>query len=175
MKPCPPGWRSCCTPEVTSREFFERPAAYSRPLWERETVLILHGYATQSAAIDLESKFTEAAIGHVQVADYRNFAHGRHHWLARHGGASGVLAFVTPSDRKLADKTLRLLPEEVAVLRVDLAEDGVKGGLASLALALHLAGMAGEARGIDPGRPKVSDIRSQDLSPGRHAKPTFAA
>jgi len=118
-------------------------------------VLILHGYATQPAAIDLESKFTEAAIGHAQVADYRNFAHGRHHWLARHGDASGVLAFVTPSDRDLADKTLRLLPEEVAVLRVDLQDDGVSGSLAALALAIHLAGMAGEARGIDPGRPTV--------------------
>src|SRR5262249_35014170 len=138
----PPRLEELLHPGVTSGEFVRGLRQDSAPLWERKTVLILHGYATQSAAIDLESKFTEAAIGHAQVADFRNFAHGRHHWLARHGDASGVLAFVTPSDRELADKTLRLLPGEVAVLRVDLAEDGVRGGLASLALALHLAGMA---------------------------------
>jgi len=151
----PPRLEDLLHPGVTSAEFLGDLRRRSRALWGRETMLIIHGYATQPAAIDLESKFTEAAIGHAQVADYRNFAHGRHHWLARHGDASGVLAFVTPSDRELADKTLRLLPEEVAVLRVDLREDGVTGGLAALTLAVHLAGMAGEARGIDPGRPTV--------------------
>ncbi|MGO8671282.1 MAG: HAD hydrolase family protein [Capsulimonadaceae bacterium] len=151
----PPRLEDLLHPGVTSAEFLGDLRRRSRALWGRETMLILHGYATQPAAIDLESKFTEAAIGHAQVADYRNFAHGRHHWLARHGDASGVLAFVTPWDRELADKTLRLLPEEVAVLRVDLREDGVTGGLEALTLAVHLAGMAGEARGLDPGRPTV--------------------
>src|ERR1019366_5331536 len=33
------------------------------PLWPRETLLVLHGSSTRSAAIDLESKFTEAALG----------------------------------------------------------------------------------------------------------------
>lgn len=145
-------------PGMTSGEFFADIRSRSALLWERETVLVLHGYATQSAAIDLESKFTEAAIGHAQVADYRNFAHGRHHWLSRHGNTSGVLAFVTPSDRELADKTLRLLPEQVPIVRVDLGEDGIRGGLAALAITLHLVGLAGEAKGIDPGRPTVSNF-----------------
>jgi hydroxymethylpyrimidine pyrophosphatase-like HAD family hydrolase/fructoselysine-6-P-deglycase FrlB-like protein len=151
----PPKLEELLHPGVTSADFFDDLKLRSTNLWQRETVLILHGYATQPAAIDLESKFTEAAIGHAQISDYRNFAHGRHHWLARYGNATGVVALTTPSDRNMADKTLRLLPEEVAVLRVDLGDDGIKGALTSITLALHLAGLAAEARGIDPGRPSV--------------------
>jgi hydroxymethylpyrimidine pyrophosphatase-like HAD family hydrolase len=142
-------------PGEKAKDFFDGLRRQSRVLWERETTLILHGYSTQPGAVDLESKFTEAAIGHAQIADYRNFAHGRHHWLARYGEKSGVLAFVTPSEREVAEKTLGLLPEKVAVSRVNLPDGGVNGSLAAIALAIHLAGIAGEARGIDPGRPTV--------------------
>ena len=64
------------------------------PLWSRPTTLLLHGPSTRVGAIDLESKFTEAALGHLQLADYRNFAHGRHHWLAKRSETSAVLAFI---------------------------------------------------------------------------------
>ncbi len=83
------------------------------PLWSRPTILVLHGPSARIGAIDLESKFTEAALGHVQLADYRNFAHGRHHWLAKRGAASAVLAFVTADDRMLADRTLKLIPSDI--------------------------------------------------------------
>jgi fructoselysine-6-P-deglycase FrlB-like protein/hydroxymethylpyrimidine pyrophosphatase-like HAD family hydrolase len=142
-------------PGVAHDDFLADLRHRARPLWERQTLVVLHGYATQPAAVDLESKFTEAAIGHVQTSDYRNFAHGRHHWLARHGRDTGVLALATPREQELVDRTLRLLPDEVAVLRVDIGSDDAGGALKALALALYLAGMAGEARGIDPGRPKV--------------------
>ena len=54
--------------------------------------------------------FTEAALGHVQLADYRQFAHGRHHWLAKRGDSSAVIALGTEADATIMDKTLRLLP-----------------------------------------------------------------
>jgi hypothetical protein len=53
------------------------------PVLSRQTVVVLHGPSTVAAAVDLESKFTEAALGQVQVCDYRQFAHGLHHWLAK--------------------------------------------------------------------------------------------
>ncbi|MDZ4132446.1 MAG: sucrose-6-phosphate hydrolase, partial [Dethiobacteria bacterium] len=43
------------------------------PLWEKEHLLVLYGPATLPAAFDLESKFSEAALGSVLLADYRNF------------------------------------------------------------------------------------------------------
>ncbi len=124
-------------------------------LWQRPTLLVLHGNATRVGAVDLESKFTEAALGNLQVADYRNFAHGRHHWLAKRGESSGILAFTTPEDRKLAEKTLALVPREIPVIRVDFSGDLIRSSLASLLFSLHFTGWAGSARGIDPGRPGV--------------------
>jgi hydroxymethylpyrimidine pyrophosphatase-like HAD family hydrolase/fructoselysine-6-P-deglycase FrlB-like protein len=125
-----------------------------RVLWERQTLVVLHGNATQPAAADLESKFTEAALGNLQIADYRNFGHGRHHWLARHGPSSAVLALVTPRDAAIAEKTMALLPKDIPTVRLDFPE-GVNAALAALAVSLYLTGLAGVARGIDPGRPKV--------------------
>ena len=127
----------------------------AQPLWQRETIVVLHGPAIHSAAIDLESKFTEAALGNVQLADYRHFAHGRHHWLAKHPQTTGILAFVTPHDEEIASTTLKLIPANIPVHRVDLPFEGSTAGIAALAWGLHVVGSAGRARGINPGRPGV--------------------
>ena len=93
------------------------------PLWTRDTVLVLHGMLTSAAtAIDLESKFMEAALGNLHIADYRNFAHGRHYWLAKHGNTTAVLALVAEEDRDIADRTLRLIPPAVPVVRIDVPQ-----------------------------------------------------
>ena len=143
--------------------------AATTPLWTRSTTLVLHGPSTRIGAVDLESKFTEAALGHVQIADYRNFAHGRHHWLAKRSETSAVLAFITNEDRELAERTLDLLPADVPQARLTL--DGGPGAvvLASLLAALRIAGWAGRTRGIDPGRPGVPEFgrRLYHLQPRR--------
>lgn len=126
-----------------------------RLLWSRNTLIVLHGPQTASAAIDIESKFTEAALGTVQTADYRNFAHGRHHWLAKHGDQTAVLAFVTPADAATGAKTLALIPKSIPVLRVDIPFQGAAAALSALANVFYIVGSAGRARGIDPGRPGV--------------------
>ena len=107
------------------------------------------------AAIDLESKFTESALGNVQTADYRNFAHGRHHWLAKHPDQSSLIALITPDELETAEKTLDLIPKKIPVLRIVIPFRGVLANLAGLANVLKIVGSAGQARGIDPGRPGV--------------------
>ena len=124
-------------------------------LWTRTTTLVLHGPSTRVGAIDIESKFTEAALGHVQLADYRNFAHGRHHWLAKRSETSAVLAFISDADRALAERTLDLLPTDVPQARISFDGDPSAAALASLLAALRVTGWAGISRGIDPGRPGV--------------------
>lgn len=124
-----------------------------RALLKRDTLVVLCSPSTFPAGIDLESKFTEAALGHVQVSDFRNFAHGRHHWLAKRSGESAILALSALSDVHLAEKTLGLLPD---VPKVHLqVPDGPAGALAALVAALQLVAFAGAGRGIDPGRPGV--------------------
>ena len=125
------------------------------PLWSRPTTLVLHGPSTRVGAIDLESKFTEAALGHLQLADYRNFAHGRHHWLAKRSETSAVLAFISDADRALAERTLDLLPLDVPQARIAFDGSPNAATLASLLAALRITGWAGTSREIDPGRPGV--------------------
>jgi hydroxymethylpyrimidine pyrophosphatase-like HAD family hydrolase/fructoselysine-6-P-deglycase FrlB-like protein len=125
------------------------------PAFKRRTLIVLHGTDTRPAAIDIESKMTEAALGNVWTADYRHFAHGRHHWLAKRGPDSAVLALVSDSDRDLARKTLTLLPPDVYVTKEDVPFSGAVAALAALARVMHLTTVAGKAAGIDPGRPGV--------------------
>jgi hydroxymethylpyrimidine pyrophosphatase-like HAD family hydrolase/fructoselysine-6-P-deglycase FrlB-like protein len=127
-------------------------------LWDRPTTLVLHGPSARVGAVDLESKFTEAAIGNLQMADYRNFAHGRHHWLAKRGQQTGVLAFITEADKALATRTLKLIPPDIPCARIVLPGDAGAAPLGSLAAALRISGWAGERRGIDPGRPGVPEF-----------------
>lgn len=129
-----------------------------RPVLGQQTMIVLHGPDTRSAAVDVESKMTEAALGNVWTADYRHFAHGRHHWLAKRGSESSVLALCSVGDRELADTTLALLPREVPVVRQDIPFRGPVAALAALSRVMYLAAAVGETVGIDPGRPGVPDF-----------------
>lgn len=125
------------------------------PLWQRSALLVLYGPACHAAAVDIESKFSEAALGSVQLADFRNFAHGRHHWLAKRGPETGVVALVAGEDLKLADPLLALIPKTVPVVRLTAAGTGPVANLSALVQAFALVGSAGKARRIDPGNPGV--------------------
>lgn len=150
--------------------------AGTESLWSRHTILALHDANTRIGAIDLESKFSEAALGNLQVADYRNFAHGRHHWLAKRGDDSSVLALFSPSGADLANRTLALLPKNIPVSRVALPDGPTAGMLGSLVAALKITGWAGHARGVDPGNPGVPEFgrKIYHLPLRRSAKKTMA-
>jgi len=126
-----------------------------RDLWTRRTLIVLYGASTSAAAIDIESKFTEAALGNVQIADFRQFAHGRHHWLAKQADVSAVVALVSPADAELAKQTLGFLPSDVPVHLINVQGNGAMADLAAIVRGFYLAGSAGRARQIDPGRPGV--------------------
>jgi len=150
----PSSFKELTHPGQSDEAFHADLSQQCRPLWDRATIVVLHGQVTQAAAIDLESKFTEAALGQVQLADYRNFAHGRHHWLAKHGESTAILSLGSSKDIGLAEETLALLPKKIPVARFEVGS-GAVGGLKALILSLYIAGLAGLARGIDPGRPSV--------------------
>ncbi len=129
--------------------------AFMEHLLTRDTLVVLHSSATEAAAYDVESRFTEAALGWAQVADYRNFAHGRHHWLAKNESDTAVLAFVSPEDRDLASNTLATLPASVPTLRIDLADNWRQAALEAIVASQYLAQWKGRIKGIDPGQPGV--------------------
>lgn len=148
-------------PGKPSQDLAADLARQSASLWRQQTLSVLYGPSTRSAAVDLESKFTEAALGSVQLADYRNFAHGRHHWLAKHGEATGLLAFITTADQVVAKRTLSLIPPEIPVVRIEIPFSGEAAAVASLITTLYLVAAAGHAKGIDPGRPGVPAFGSK--------------
>lgn len=127
----------------------------TRHIFERDYLIVLYGCGMEAAACDLESKFTEAALGAVQVSDFRNFAHGRHHWLAKRGKQSSVIAFASDRDIEIAKKTVELLPSSVPSAVFHFPGSAVAGGIGAVLIGFFLTAIAGEIRGIDPGRPGV--------------------
>jgi fructoselysine-6-P-deglycase FrlB-like protein len=128
-----------------------------QPLCPRRTLVVLHGHMTQPAAVDIESRFTEAALGNVQLADFRNFAHGRHHWLAQNAEETAVLLLSSPEDTTIAERTAALLPKSIPVLHLNFAH-GLPGMLSAVLHSIYLSWLAAKATGIDPGRPKVAQF-----------------
>lgn len=121
----------------------------------RNTLVVLHGPATAAAAIDIESKFTEAALGHVQICDFRQFAHGRHHWLAKRHDETAILSLESQEDGPVAEQTLAILPKTVPTVRLRLPHRTWNADLSALCEGFYLVRAAGDQRGIDPGRPGV--------------------
>lgn len=124
---------------------------------ERTTLIVLSEGWARIAAIDLETRFAEAGLGNVSLTDYRNFAHGRHYWLERHGASSAIVSLETPASRGAADRTIRLLPPNTLIQRIQASADGPVGAIELVGSTMALTLAAAELKGIDPGRPAVPE------------------
>lgn len=118
---------------------------------------VLYSNELKPAAVDLESRFVEAALGALHAADFRNFGHGRHFWFANRSDDTGVIALVSDGDQKLADRTLSLLPTK-NVLRLNFRGQKELIALSGLVAGLYISLGAGRSAGIDPGKPGVPEF-----------------
>ena len=125
---------------------------------ERDYLTVLYSEGLAAAACDFESKFTEAALSAIQMSDFRNFAHGRHHWLAKHENKSGVIAFTTDRDYAIAKKTISTIPANVPSVIFRFPGNTVTGVIGAVLTGFLLTKIAGEIRGIDPGKPGVPEF-----------------
>lgn len=155
-----------------SEEYVTKWHDATAPIWDRPTTIVLHGPNARAGAIDLESKFTEAALGNLHYADWRNFAHGRHHWLAKRGEQSAIVALIGDDDEKLAVRTLALIPSGIPIAHIKLPGPPAVAALGALVASLRITGWAGEARNIDPGQPGVPEFgrKLYSLRPARAGK-----
>ena len=136
-----------------------RPQSIEREVVDsRDTWLVLYAGWGSPAATDLESKLFEGALGNVSTVDYRNFAHGRHNWLANRGNKTTVVALITPQEREIAEKTLKLIPESTHVERIESDYSGPISSLDLIVKSMFLVNEIGSLKGIDPGRPRVQDF-----------------
>jgi len=128
---------------------------------DRPNLIVLYAGWSTSAAADLESKSTEAALANVMLADYRNFGHGRHHWLAKHSATTAVIALAAELDSRLARQTLELLPPAIPRQLVDVHTNGPLASIELLLKVFLIVDSYGQQRGIDPGRPGVPAFGSK--------------
>lgn len=142
------------SPSLPFKQFLSELEGKLRPLWTRRTLTVLYGLTTQPAAADIESRFTEAALGNVQLADFRNFAHGRHHWLARNGEDTAVLMLSTPEDKSIAERTASLLPKSIPALTLSITTS-FPGMISGVVHSIYIAWFAAKACKFDPGRPSI--------------------
>ncbi len=119
------------------------------------TFMVLHAGWGQPVAYDLESKLAEAALGDILVSDYRNFGHGRHHWLDKRGANACIIALITPQEKQIALKTFGFLPVEVPILFIESEKNGPAASLELLIKSFLFVEQLGRMQGIDPGRPGV--------------------
>lgn len=138
------------------------------PAVSMTSVSMLHTAALKPVAIDLESRFVEAALGRLHTADLRNFGHGRHYWFAKRASETGIVAFIGDNTRKLADRTFALLPDSSPIARFDFEGRRDAQALAGLVIGLYVAEAAGRVVGVDPARPGVPEFgrKLYRLGPG---------
>lgn len=149
---------------------FDQP--FPTPLLDREHFTVVAAGAATIPATDLESKLVEAGLRSVQLADFRNFAHGRHHWLAKKRTSSSVIALQTPEFEQLSRRTLSLLPSDVPQLSLRTTLQGAPAAIDLLFKVFALVKAVGENTGIDPGRPGVPEFgrRLYQLGPVGESK-----
>lgn len=117
-------------------------------------LIVLYGAQAKAFAIDIESKLTESALAWVQLADLRQFAHGRHLQLASPSPVPPVLIAFGPRERALAEATAKCLPMPAVLLALkgeadqDLAISGILD-------AIYLTEAIAKGTMYDPGQPDV--------------------
>ncbi|QDK82647.1 hypothetical protein EXU85_30175 [Spirosoma sp. KCTC 42546] len=143
-------------------EYYKRDLNNFMPkIKENFTLFVLYGGWGKSVAYDIESKFTEAALGNVILSDYRNFGHGRHHWFAKKGNNSAIISLITPEEELLQLKTINLLPPEIPTLEIKSNNTDASSTIELLVKSFLLADAFGDLQNIDPGRPGVPDFGSK--------------
>lgn len=138
------------------RDHFRSWAGLERA--RRSGLLVLFSAQAKPFAVDLESKFAEAALAHVQVADLRQFAHGRHLQLAAQFPMAVILA-TSAEEAPLATAVAQLLPPTVQQWMIEL--DGQREqdtAIAGLIDAMFVTDAFAQVAGFDPGQPEVPEF-----------------
>lgn len=121
-------------------------------------VLILHGPRGAPAARDLETRLSELGLAAVQMADYRNFAHGRHYGFLQHLDSTRVIAMSDLDDVRIANRTLSLLPSGTCVLRMATRLTWPASTLDLLVRSMRFVGALASTAQVDASHPKVPEF-----------------
>lgn len=122
----------------------------------RQSLIIIFAPALRPIAADLESKLAESALMHVQLADFRSFAHGRHLWLSERADDCAILALVDEPLLRLWEHTQSVIPGNIPILRLAVESKAASGMVSALVAGMKLVELVAKWRKFDPGRPVVA-------------------
>lgn len=136
-------------------DWVEGAQSFISEVVKRGAVTVVHSPLLRPIAADLESKLSEAALLHCQLADIRSYAHGRHLWLAQRPEECAILVLTEPTLGDLWNRMATLIPKAVPTYTMSL--NGASPGdlIAGLVAQMHLVARIAQAFGKDPGRPEV--------------------
>lgn len=121
----------------------------------RGALTVVYSPLLKPIATDLESKLSEGALLHAQLADLRSYAHGRHLWLAQRPGECAILALIEPTLDQLWEGMRAEFPEGIPTLAMPLAGSEPVHLIAGLVAQMHMVAAVGRLMDRDPGRPEV--------------------
>lgn len=121
----------------------------------RREVLVLTSPALTAVACDIEVRLVESGLAAVQVADYRNFAHGRHTGFARRLNDVTVITLSDQASEGLASGTIEALPQQADLRRWHCDAPWPETLVRLLVRSMWLAGREGVRVGLDVARPTV--------------------
>jgi hypothetical protein len=124
----------------------------------RQALIVVFSPLIRSVGIDLESKLSEAALMHCQLADIRSFAHGRHLWLAERPNDCAILALVEPSLTRLWGAMKAQLPKDVPMIEMSFSGTRPRDQIAGIIAEMHLIQALSTFTGKDPGKPNVPEF-----------------
>lgn len=128
------------------------------PFRRGDTVIILHDAFTRAVAVLLETSLWETGIAPVQRTDFRNFAHGRHVWMAKHLDRTLLAALPTLDTAPVWAAIGEALPSGLRRVDLEFGQGGRLRVAEGIARGLHLIAAFGGLVGIDPGRPGRGDF-----------------
>lgn len=118
-----------------------------------DTILVLHDPQLAAVAVLVETSLWETGIAPVQRTDFRNFAHGRHVWAARHASSMFVFALTTLESRAVWQPVQSALPKQIRGSEIELGHGGRLSNARGILRGLAVIEELGRLAGIDPGRP----------------------
>ncbi|MBL9167707.1 MAG: hypothetical protein JNN07_08195, partial [Verrucomicrobiales bacterium] len=121
----------------------------------RGSLTVVFSPLLRPIAADLESKLSEAALLHCQLADIRSYAHGRHLWLAQRPDECAMLVLAEPTLGDLWGRMAALVPPSIPTYPMSLSGSSPRDLIAGIVGQMHLIAEIARVFGKDPGRPEV--------------------
>jgi hydroxymethylpyrimidine pyrophosphatase-like HAD family hydrolase len=132
----------------------EYTQSFSR-IGDDDTLIVLADPRLKSASIALETSLWETALCPVQVADFRNFGHGRHVWLHKRGDRTFVLAMTGRQSAPSWLEIEREIPETLRRHHIAYGNTGRLQQAIAIIDAMLIVEAIGSGSAVDPAKPGV--------------------